>query len=117
MEAIEVRKVDGQGRVLLPSEWRELGQAKEDFRYRAEAELKEKLASALDELGRFETVAVTKEVAEASSKMGAELARTGKSVRINDVYIGATALVHKLPLVTRNRAHFARMRGVEIETY
>ena len=29
MEAIEVRKVDGQGRVLLPSEWRELGQAKE----------------------------------------------------------------------------------------
>lgn len=31
MEAIEVRKVDGQGRVLLPSEWRtkELGKAKE----------------------------------------------------------------------------------------
>ncbi|MCL5672331.1 MAG: hypothetical protein JRN56_05265 [Nitrososphaerota archaeon] len=31
MEAIKVRKVDGQGRVLLPSEWREkeLGQARE----------------------------------------------------------------------------------------
>ena len=31
MESIEVRKVDGQGRVLLPSEWRakELGGAKE----------------------------------------------------------------------------------------
>jgi len=31
MDAIEVRKVDEQGRVLLPSEWRakELGQAKE----------------------------------------------------------------------------------------
>ncbi|MDG7018213.1 MAG: type II toxin-antitoxin system VapC family toxin [Nitrososphaerota archaeon] len=86
-------------------------------RYRSEAELKEKLASALDELGRFETVAFTKEVAEASSKIGAELARAGRVVGINDVYIGATALVHKLPLVTRNRANFARMRGVETETY
>ncbi|MDG7016432.1 MAG: type II toxin-antitoxin system VapC family toxin [Nitrososphaerota archaeon] len=56
-------------------------------------------------------------MAEASSKIGAELARAGRVVGINDVYIGATALVHKLPLVTRNRANFARMRGVETETY
>ena len=86
-------------------------------RYRSEAGLKEKLAYALDELGRFETVPFTREVAEAGSRIGAELARSGRGVGINDVYIGATALVHKLPLVTRDRAHFAQVPGLEIETY
>ncbi|MGE3343409.1 MAG: type II toxin-antitoxin system VapC family toxin [Vicinamibacterales bacterium] len=35
----------------------------------------------------------------------------------NDLWIAATAVVHNMPLVTRNRSHFARVPDLAIESY
>ncbi len=88
------------------------------FRYqKEEEELKKKLISAMSDLSRFEVIPLTKEVTELSSKIHAELERSGKRIGINDVYIAATSLRYDLTLVTRNEVHFRRISKVELETY
>lgn len=87
------------------------------FRYREEALLNDKLASARNDLTRFEVIPMTREVAEVSCDMHAELARAGKQVGINDIYIAATAVRYNLTLVTRNRAHFERIPRLRLESY
>lgn len=45
------------------------------------------------------------------------LEHTGQRVDQFDLLIGATALHHKLTLVTSNLKHFERMQGLEIENW
>jgi predicted nucleic acid-binding protein len=79
--------------------------------------LNEKLESARNELSRFEVIPLTKEVAETSSELHAGLAKSGRQIGINDIYIAATALRYGLTLVTRNRAHFGRVTGLKLDLY
>ncbi len=47
----------------------------------------------------------------------AELAgrtRRESGIATPDALIAATALVHRLPLMTRNRRHFARVKGLDV---
>lgn len=49
----------------------------------------------------------------------AELAgvtRRETGIATPDALIAATALLHRLPLITRNRRHFDRVRGLDIRT-
>ena len=41
----------------------------------------------------------------------------GLLIGTNDLWIGATALAHGLPLVTANAGHFRRIPGLEVVTY
>lgn len=56
------------------------------------------------------------DVAEAWADMRAHLAGTGRRVRVNDLWIAATAAVHHLPVVTQDDdfAVVEGVRGLEI---
>ena len=41
----------------------------------------------------------------------------GLLIGANDLWIAATAIVHGLPLVTRNPSHFRRVPGLSVVTY
>jgi predicted nucleic acid-binding protein len=88
------------------------------FRYRHdEEELKSKLASARNELERFEVIPLTREVTEVSSRIQADLAAAGTQIGVNDIYIAATAAHYRLSLVTRNTRHFKRVPKLKIQSY
>ena len=88
------------------------------FRYgKEEQELKRKLASAQNDLERFEVIAVTRGVTEVSSRIHADLAAAGNQIGINDIYIAATAVHYGLSLVSRNVRHFKRIPKLKLENY
>lgn len=88
------------------------------FKYRSDhEELSRKVASAANELERFETIPFTKEIAETSSRLQAVLTAEGGQLGINDLYIAATAIYYGLPLVTRNVKDFRRIPQLKLERY
>jgi tRNA(fMet)-specific endonuclease VapC len=87
------------------------------FRYGRSPGLVEKLASAARDLAPFDVLPLTREVAEESARLHADLTAEGGQIGINDVYIGATALKFGLELVTRNNRHFSRIPSLKVKTY
>ncbi len=85
--------------------------------YSATKQLFEKLESAEKELGAFQVIPFTDEIARQSAQLQASLERKGEMMGINDLYIASTALSLKLALVTRNLEHFRRVPGLKIEPY
>jgi len=79
--------------------------------------MERRLSSARQEPDRFETIPVTREIAERSSKLQADLRAEGSQLGINEVYIAATATHYALPLVTRNIKHFKRVTELKLENY
>ena len=65
----------------------------------------------------YQTIPLTVEIVEESSKVQAQMQRRGETLGINDLYIASTALTLKLALVTRNAQDFRRIPGLKIETY
>jgi tRNA(fMet)-specific endonuclease VapC len=45
------------------------------------------------------------------------LRQNGIPIGANDLWIAAVAIVHGLPLVTRNHAHFQRVPGLDVMGY
>ena len=45
------------------------------------------------------------------------LQSNGRLIGSNDLWIAATALAYRMPLVTANRAHFARVPGLDVRSY
>jgi len=80
-------------------------------------ELDRRVVSARNELDRFETIPVTREIAEASSRLQATLTAEGVQLGINDAYIAATATHYGLTLVTRNTKHFKHVPKLKLEHY
>jgi tRNA(fMet)-specific endonuclease VapC len=85
--------------------------------YSATKQLSEKLESAEKELGAFQVIPFTDEIARQSAQLQASLERKGEMMGINDLYIASTALSLKLTLVTRNLEDFSRVPGLKIEPY
>ena len=56
-------------------------------------------------------------VATAAADLGATLRRAGLPLETTDVMIAATALVHRLTVVTRNVRHFERVPGLAVENW
>lgn len=56
-------------------------------------------------------------VMKKAGRIDGRLASEGRAIGIADTIIGATALVHEQPVLTRNVDHFQRIDGLEMETY
>lgn len=55
--------------------------------------------------------------ARETGRLQADLASRGLPIDTADVQIAATAIVHGLIVVTANERHFARIRGLPLETF
>lgn len=56
-------------------------------------------------------------VMKKAGRIDGRLAAEGTAIGMGDTIIGATALVHEQPVLTRNVEHFGRIDGVEVERY
>ena len=65
----------------------------------------------------FRFLSYSEEVAWRFGAVYRELRRQGTLIGANDMWIAATALVHGLPLVTRNAEEFRRVGGLEVLSY
>ena len=68
-------------------------------------------------VARFHVLAHTDEVDWQYGQLFRHLKRQGQLFGANDLWIAATALTYKLPLVTRNLAHFERVPGLDVRPY
>jgi len=65
----------------------------------------------------FRLLGYNEEVAWRFGVIFRELRRRGTLIGANDMWIAATALVHDLPVVTRNRDEFSRVPGLGVLSY
>lgn len=63
-------------------------------------------------LGLFSIIAFDKESASEAAIISAELRRRGESVGVRDELIAGILKFYKIPLLTRNVDHFARVSGL-----
>lgn len=68
-------------------------------------------------LPRVRILPLTAAEAEKAGDLIAFLEARGNPIGLEDVLIGATALVNRLTTVTRNVRHFDRIEGLEVESW
>ena len=56
----------------------------------------------------------TKSVAEKSAEVYHNLRQRNKMIEFRDIFIGATAMAHDLPILTNNTKHFERINGLTL---
>lgn len=70
-----------------------------------------------DVLARVEILGVGIEEALLAGELLAGLSSTGQRIDVEDVLIAATALRHRLTMVTNNVRHFERVPGLPVEDW
>lgn len=65
-------------------------------------------------LASFDAIPIDEEIARVHAEVGAGLAEQGVPVGANDLWIGATALVHDLAVATRDGRSFERIPGLRL---
>jgi predicted nucleic acid-binding protein len=70
-----------------------------------------------DVLARVKILPIGEEEASRAGEILADLESRGARIGIEDVMLGATALVGDLVMVTRNVRHLARIRGLVVENW
>ena len=55
---------------------------------------------------------ISKQVAERAGMIYQELRRSNEMIEFRDIFIAALAMVHGLPVLSRNRKHFRRIKGL-----
>lgn len=83
-------------------------------RARRPADEREELAAVL-ESKRIEPI--TPAVGRRAGEIRGELFENGRPIDREDCLIGATALAHGEPVLTRNVAHFERIPGIDVRSY
>lgn len=83
------------------------------FGSRPEAEQR-KIDDILQTLLQFD---FTSEAARLAGKISGDLSKRGQTLNPVDLFISATALVHGQTVVTRNKAHFERVTGLQVLSY
>ena len=56
-------------------------------------------------------------VMKKAGRIDGRLTSEGEAIGIGDTIVGATALIHEEPVLTRNVAHFERINDLAIESY
>ncbi len=62
-------------------------------------------------LGRLSEIEVTPDIAQRAGRI-----RRSTGLDVADALIAATALEHGMKILTRNRRHFERVAGLELQT-
>ena len=65
-------------------------------------------------LERCKMIPFTSEIAQNAAKIYQQLRQQNQLIEMRDIFIGATAIVYKLPLLTINSKHFIRIEHLEI---
>lgn len=65
----------------------------------------------------FRILSWSRDVAWEYGRAYRHLADEGRQIGANDLWIGATALAHRMPVVTANVEHFRRIPHLEIRSY
>ena len=63
----------------------------------------------------FPTLPFAKAVAEKAAIIYQELKKENKVIEFRDIFIAATALVHDMPVLTSNKKHFTRVKGLKLQ--
>lgn len=79
--------------------------------------LSKKIEAAEKQISAFLALPLTRDIAFKSAELQSLLARRGQAIGINDLYIAATAVVHKASVVTRNIDEFSHVQEIVIERY
>jgi predicted nucleic acid-binding protein len=66
---------------------------------------------------RFHLLPVTPDIAIKAAEIGTYLISIGREVDIMDTYIASTAILHRLALVTANKAHFEEIDDLKIKNW
>jgi predicted nucleic acid-binding protein len=77
----------------------------------------ERRQAILDVLDTRHAVPADETVMRKAGKVSGSLRARGEEIDREDCVIGATALLNDEPVVTRNRDHFERIDGLDVETY
>lgn len=56
----------------------------------------------------------TKTISEKAAIIFQELKKGNRIIEFRDIFIAATAMVHDLPVLTRNKKHFLRVKGLKL---
>lgn len=70
-----------------------------------------------ESLERFPVLDIDLDTAREHSRIWADLAKAGKIIGMNDLWIAATCVCHDLKLVTYNVREFKRIPGLEVEVW
>jgi predicted nucleic acid-binding protein len=65
-------------------------------------------------LGALEPIPITLDIARVHATLCARLAAAGNLIGPHDLWIAATALTHRLTVVTLNARHFERVPGLAV---
>lgn len=85
--------------------------------WRNRQKLEEMLRKAEAELKIFDILPFTEAIARKTAEKLAHLIKIGKPISLADLIIAATAITHRLKLVTRNKKHYENISELEIITY
>lgn len=77
----------------------------------ADIESRDRRLRTFELAGRIAAFPVDERVADSWAQMRAYLAASGRRVNVNDAWIAATAVAHRLPLITQD-ADFEPLAGV-----
>jgi predicted nucleic acid-binding protein len=68
-------------------------------------------------LAPFHVLPCTRDVCWEYGRVLRHLQQNGLLIGANDLWIGATALAHGMPVVTANAEHYRRLPGLEVVAY
>ena len=67
--------------------------------------------------GQSNVLPLTDEIIDLAAGLYADLYRRGQLISDADILVAATGLIHRLPVVTENPAHFNRIPGLRVESW
>jgi tRNA(fMet)-specific endonuclease VapC len=62
----------------------------------------------------FTVLPFTDAIAQKAAELYHKLRLNNQMIEFRDIFIGATCIIHELPIVTHNKKHFKRIDGLKI---